>query len=285
MDSSSSTLNEEPVTAEQVSSQALWDSYSVVEIKANLKRMAQKAARGSKVSTVPCTVFSMGKEMIIEVHTHRSGAEDARPTFQHLQAHLRASVEILGKYSDEEFAIPYLAPLSAADTAASPRTKQIAVDQILFCYHHNAVSETLRDLSESCSTQFGLPCNYEWRVARNYFSHSVLMPCKPFWWASHMKPMKKRHTELLTQVEKTYRAIEERLSDEEAWSVPEEKDVDFELSWSPVEPHAPENENGEEYGSGDEEFDDEDLSDEVFEVRDITSDSGDITDLTQDEET
>lgn len=295
MDSSSSTLNEEPVTVEQGSPQVLWDGYiDIAEMEAGSKRKrlheAQKAARGNKVSTVPCTVFSTGKEMIIEVHTRRSGAEDARPIFQHLQAHLRASVEILGKYSDEEFETPYLAPLFAADTAASPRTKHIAADQILFCYHHNAVSETLRDLSEGCCNQFGLPCNGNWRIARNYFSHGVLMPYQPIWWASTMQRIKKLHPELLTQVEKTYRAIEERLSDDEAWSDPEEKveaeqDVDVELAWSPVEPHAPENENGEEYGNGDEEFDDEDLSDEVFEVWDITSDSGDITDLTQDEET
>ena len=313
MDSSSSTLNEEPATVEQGSPQALWDLSAIwntveqcspqvpwdgyvdiakMEAESKRKRLqeAENAARRSKVSTIPCTVFSMGEEMIIEVHTRRSGAEDARPIFQHLQAHLRASVEILGKYSDEEFETPYLAPLFAADTVATPRTKQIAADQILFCYHHNAVSETLRDLSEGCCNQFGLPCNGNWRIARNYFSHGVLMPYQPIWWASTMQRIKKLHPELLTQVEKTYRAIEERLSDDEAWSDPEEKveaekDADVELAWSPVEPHAPENENSDEYGNGDEEFDDEDLSDEVFEVWDTTSHSGDRIDLTQDDVT
>jgi hypothetical protein len=105
-----------------------------------------------------------------------------------------------------------------------------------------------------------------------------------------IQQIKKLHPELLTQVEKTYRAIEERLSDDEAWSDPEEKveaeqDADVELAWSPVEPHAPENENSEEYGNGDEEFDDEDLSDEAFEVWDTTSHSGDRIDLTQDDVT
>jgi hypothetical protein len=88
------------------------------------------------------------------------------------------------------------------------------------------------------------------------------MPYKPIWWASTMKPMKKLHTELLTQVEKTLRAMEERLSDEEAWSEPEKKeeaeqDVNVELGW-PVESDAPEEkygeecgeEHGEEYGKG-----------------------------------
>jgi hypothetical protein len=65
------------------------------------------------------------------------------PTFRHLQVHLRASVGILSKYSDEEFGIPYLSPLFAADTAASPLTEQIGIDQILFTHHHSVVSETL----------------------------------------------------------------------------------------------------------------------------------------------
>lgn len=327
MDSSSSNLNEEPVTVEQDGSQALWDVSAMADtveqvisqatwddsanldtaeqgspqvpwdgyvdiaaMEAESERKRLQEARGNQVSNVPCTVFSMGEEMIIQVHTRRARAEDARPLFQHLQAHLRASVEILGKYSDEEFETPYLHPLFAADTASSPRTKQIAADQILFCYHHNAVSETLRELSEGCLPEFGLPCNSEWRTARNYFSHSVLMPHQPIWWASMIQQIKKLHPELLTQVEKTYRAIEERLSDDEAWSDPEEKveaeqDADVELAWSPVEPHAPENENSEEYGNGDEEFDDEDLSDEAFEVWDTTSHSGDRIDLTQDDVT
>ena len=75
--------------------------------------------------------------------------------------------------------------------------------------------------------------------------------------------MRKLHKELLTQVEKTLRAIEERLADKEAWSAPEEKagvsqDVNVELAWS-VEPSAPqENEEYREgYGKEDEESDDE----------------------------
>ena len=106
---------------------------------------------------------------------------------------------------------------------ASPRTKQIAADQVAFYCHLNTVSGTLRDWSEGCLPQFGLPYNGQWRTARNYFSHSVLMPYKLIEWASTIQQIKKLHPELLTQVEKTYRAIEERLSDEEAWTEPEEK--------------------------------------------------------------
>ena len=76
--------------------------------------------------------------------------------------------------------------------------------------------------------------------------------------------MRKLHKELLTQVEKTLQAIEERLADKEAWSAPEEKaevdhqDVNVELAWS-VEPSAPQGNEvyGEGYRKEDEEFDDE----------------------------
>jgi hypothetical protein len=86
----------------------------------------------------------------------------------------------------------------------------------------------------------------------------------------HDEANEEAHTELLTQVEKTLRVMEERLSDEEAWSEPEEKeeveqDVNVELGWL-VESYAPEEEYGEEYGKGEEESDDEGFWDEVYEV-------------------
>jgi hypothetical protein len=196
MDSPSSTPNEEPVTVEQGSSQVLWDGTPWHVDPAELERIwlqeAQELAWRTSVSTILCTTVSFtGEEETFEVRASRSEVEYMLPNFRHLQVHLRASVGILSKYSDEDFGVPYLSPLLAADTAASPFTEQIANDQIVFTHRHSAVSETLRALSDGCHTKFGLPDNCEWRVNRNSFCHSLLMPHKPIWWASTMKPTKK----------------------------------------------------------------------------------------------
>jgi hypothetical protein len=124
--------------------------------------------------TQPWTVSFTGEEETFEVRTSRSEVEYMLPNFRHLQAHLRASVGILSKYSDEKFGMLYLSPMFAADTAAVPFTEQIANDQILFTHHHSAVSETLRTLSEGCHTKFGLPDNCSWRSSRNSFCHGLL---------------------------------------------------------------------------------------------------------------
>jgi hypothetical protein len=283
MDSPSLTLNEEPVTVEQGSPQVLLDGtpwhVEPAEWERKELQQAQEAARRKSVSTILCTTVSFtGEEKTFEVRASRSEVEYMLPTFRHLQAHLRASVGILAKYSDEEFGIPYLSPLFAADTAASPLTEQIGINQILFTHHHSAVSETLRESTERFHhTDFGLPDNYDWHVDRNSFCHDLLMPHVPFRWAERMKPMKKLHTGLLTQVEKTLRAMEER----------------FDWGW-PVKSDAPEEEYGEEcgeeeeYGEGEEESGDRDFwEDQDYEVWDYPtmSDSEVMVDPTQDEET
>lgn len=121
------------------------------------------------------------------------------------------------------------------------------------------------------------------------------MPRATLHWAETMKPMKKLHTGMLTQVEKTLRAMEERLSDEEAWSEPEQKEEAEPVDWGwPVKSDAPEEEYGdecgeeEEYGEGEEESRDREFwEDQDYEVWDYPtmSDSEVMVDPTQDEET
>ena len=291
----SRTPSEEPATVEQGSSQVLWDGtpwgIDPAELERQQLQEAQTTAQQRQVSTVPCTVFFQGEEIVVEVQTSRAEAEYMLPIFQHLQAHLRASVGILCKYSDEDFRTPYLSPLFAADAVATPFTMELATDQIVFTHRHSAVSETLRDLSErgahlSLESRFGLPDNGEWRMDRNSFCHSLLMPRKPMWWMSNIEELRKLHKKLLTQVEKTLQAMEERLADKEAWSAPEEKaegdhqDVNVEWTW-PVEPPVPQGdeEYGEGYGMEDEELDDEGWGNEEYEVWSTTSSSGDVTEL------
>ncbi|KAF3006539.1 hypothetical protein E8E13_005752 [Curvularia kusanoi] len=151
-------------------------------------------ARSALRGIVLCTTYSElhGKEIIQRAHTTREEAESILPTFKHLQAHLRSSVNILKKYSAEEFAVPHLVP---------PFTEGMAIDQITFMHHHSAVSETLMaDMFHTEQSSFGLPSNYSWRTGRNAFCHSMLKPDGGILWADA--------------------AIEDTLADEEAWSIP-----------------------------------------------------------------
>jgi hypothetical protein len=195
MDSPLSALSEELTQMTGCPEYIPWEELSVES-----ERIRLEEARVTRESTIMCTVVDSltGEEHTFEFRTSRAAVEDMLPTFGHLQTHLRASVRILSKYSDEEFKTPYLLPLFAADIAASPFTEQIANDQIVFAHRHSAVSETLGFVSERSCNKFGLPDNCSWRSSRNWFCHALLMPHKDFGWVSQMGPMRKAHTAMLT---------------------------------------------------------------------------------------
>ncbi|KAF3006538.1 hypothetical protein E8E13_005743 [Curvularia kusanoi] len=200
---------------------------------------AQKEARGRLVGTVPCTTLQNygGEEKVVDIHTSRSKVENMLPTFRHLQAHLRSSMNILTKYTMEEF---------AWCTTLPSFTDGVAVDRIIFMHNHSAVSETLAQLSDTYGREpFGLPDNSDFRLGRNEFCHYMLKPGKKYLSVEELK--------------KTLQSMEKTLADEEAWSEKkeEDKEVSYDLDWPTFETPG-------EDGEGEEAIAEQDTEDEEW---------------------
>ncbi|XPS69683.1 hypothetical protein M3J07_001932 [Ascochyta lentis] len=212
---------------------------------AELERLHLERAHEAQVSSIPyLTISPHDEEEAHNVTTTREQVRHSLRYFRHIQFHLRASTKILNTYSPKDFLEPHLVPDTTTpipDEASEPEpaseTSRIAKDQVLFTYHHNAVSETLQQVERdlACET-FGLPSNYAFRGARNTFCHSVLVPGGGIWWAQAVEGAKEEHARLLRQVQGTVLLLEGRLADGEVWGErggEEEEEEDEVVHWHP----------------------------------------------------
>ncbi|KAJ4354782.1 hypothetical protein N0V95_003555, partial [Ascochyta clinopodiicola] len=122
------------------------DDWALDPAEAERSRLSH--ARERMVSSIPyLTISSTGEEQTHHTTASRAQTHHMLQYFQHLHSHLLASTEILNTYAPTAFQRPHLVPGAVPDDPASEvDIAQLARDQVLFTYHHNAVSETLQSV-------------------------------------------------------------------------------------------------------------------------------------------
>ncbi|KAJ4320624.1 hypothetical protein N0V94_003272 [Neodidymelliopsis sp. IMI 364377] len=194
-------------------------------------KIKPKDPREFYVSVVPYmkTTYD-GHEEIHHTIAQAQQLETALKYFLHLRLHLRASTEILDRYTEAVFS----QPMFESETPLEGDDARVKADQILFMHHHTAVSETLAEMFTHVllyEKDFGVPCNSNFRHARNSFCHSMLTPGGREKWAGELEGLRKVHERLLRQVEGTIPLFEKQLADETVWEEPERSEEVVLLSW------------------------------------------------------
>jgi hypothetical protein len=194
-------------------------------------KIKPKDSRELYVSSVPYIKITYdGNEEIHHIIAQAHQVETALKYFRHLCLHLRASTEILNRYTEAVFS----QPMFESETPLEGNDARLRVDQILFMHHHTAVSETLTEMFRYVllyGGDFGLPCNSNFRHARNSFCHSMLTPGGWEKWAGELEGLRKVHERLLRQVEGSIPLFEKQLADETVWVEPKKLEKVEVVSW------------------------------------------------------
>lgn len=169
-----------------------------------------------------CHIERYTGEISIHKHQNISRREARRALAYHylLRRYLRVNISLLHKYGEGLSASPTYEFSQDAETDTIDPVEEA---QYKFAQYHAGIAQCLQDIeSESfMGHRYGLPDREDFRLSRNYFSHSFLAPGgrAGFYLGPHVK-QGRLYEPLLEQVKFTIMLLEEQLWDFDNWEAP-----------------------------------------------------------------